>query len=232
MEINQDPSDISNRKTGFQKHPSVLLNDLYKEKRHQGANPKDATILFVGRDPNWAIDVEKMQMFNFISDYLTDGINFWKTHDLHHPFLLPSYKGDGKRYHTIFSKLKLENKYSNQISFIELIGFPTTGMAKKNNKSFQNYLISDLNRKHLIELDNLLSYPDKIFFVAWGLVDDFQYIFKNTGLFKKFAKVDKGKMNINDLNVFENVFIHKHFSDSISNNTIDKISAKARHFLK
>lgn len=74
-------------------------------------------------------------MFNFVSEYLNDGVQFWKTHNIHHPFLLPNYKGDGKRYHRIFSKLKVESNFSDKISFIELIGFPTTGMAKNNNKT-------------------------------------------------------------------------------------------------
>jgi hypothetical protein len=232
MKINQSLHNNSGSKAGFQKHPSILLNNLYKEKSHQGADPKKATVLFVGRDPNWAIDVENMSMFNFISDYLTNGIDFWKTHNIHHPFLLPDYKGDGKRYHTMFSKLKLRNEHSNQISFIELIGFPTTGMAKKDNKSFQNFLISELNRKHLIQLDTLINNPEKTFFVAWGLIDDFLFIHKKTGLFKKFEKLDKKTMNINTLNEFDNIFIHKHFSDSISNNTIDKISKKVNLFLE
>jgi hypothetical protein len=231
MERKQYLEDNTSRKNGFQQHPSVLLNNLYKEKNHQGADPKTATILFVGRDPNWAIDVENMSMFHFVSDYLNDGVHFWKTHNIHHPFLLPSYKGDGKRYHTIFSKLKLDSKHSNQISFIELIGFPTTGMAKKDNKSFQGFLISDLNLDHLIHLDNLINDLNKAFFVAWGLIDDFQFIYKKTGLFQKFANLDKRDMDINDLNEFENVFLHKHFSDSISNATINKISEKANLFL-
>lgn len=231
MKLKQDTADSTNRKNGFHKHPSVLLNNLYKEKNHQGADPQTANILFVGRDPNWAIDVENMSMFHFVSDYLTDGITFWKTHNIHHPFLMSSYKGDGKRYHTIFSKLKLDSKHSSQISFVELIGFPTTGMAKKDNKSFQGFLISDLNLDHLIQLDGLINDLNKTFFVAWGLIDDFQYIYKKTGLFNKFANLDKRNMDINDLNEFENVFIHKHFSDSISNDTIDKISEKANLFL-
>ena len=38
-------------------------------------------------------------------------------------------------------------------------------------------------------------------------------------------------MNRSDLNQFENIYIHKHFSDSISNQTIDKISEKLGYFL-
>ena len=191
----------------FQKHPSISLNDLYKKKRHQGADPAEAKILFVGRDPNWAADVESKEMFKYVSEYLTDGITFWKTHNMHHPFLLPTYKGNGRKYHKFFSKLNLDSGFSNKISFVELIGFPTTGMAKKNNKLFLEYVMSSNNRNHLIELDSAINNPEKIIFIAWGLIEDFKFINKETGLFGKFAKLDKSKMDINDLNQFENIFI-------------------------
>jgi hypothetical protein len=48
----------------------------------------------------------------------------------------------------IFSKLNLDNSFSDKVSFVELIGFPT-GMAKKSNKIFLDYLISDINRIQL-----------------------------------------------------------------------------------
>ena len=93
-------------KSIFQKHPSKLLNELYSKKNYQGASPIDTKILFVGRDPNWAADIDSKEMFNLVAEYLNDGVSFWKTHNIHHPFLLPNYKGDGIRYHRVFSKLK------------------------------------------------------------------------------------------------------------------------------
>ena len=211
-------------KTIFQKHPSKLLNELYSKKNYQGANPVEAKVLFIGRDPNWAVNVEDQDVFGLISEYLNDGVGFWNKHNLHHPFLLPNYSGDGKRYHRIFSKLKVNSNFSNKISFIELIGFPTTGMAKTNNKIFLEYLISDANRKHLIELNNLINDREKIIFIAWGLIADFKLLNHRTGMFKKFAKLDKSQMSINDLNQFENIFIHRHFSDAISNATLEKMA--------
>ena len=219
-------------KSIFGIHPSKLLNDLYSKKNYQGANPFDAKILFVGRDPNWAADIETKEMFNFVTEYLSDGINFWKKQNIHHPFLLPDYKGDGKTYHRNFSKLKVNSNDSSKISFVELIGFPTTGMAKKNNKVFLEYLISVKNRNHLIELDRLLNDLDKTIFIAWGLIEDFKFLNSKTGLFKKLSKLDKSIMDISDLNQFENIFIHKHFSDSISNETIDKMKIKLNQQLK
>ena len=218
-------------KSVFQKHPSKLLNQLYSKKNYQGANPVNAKILFVGRDPNWAEDVETQEMFNYVLEYLTDGVIFWEKQNIHHPFLLPNYKGDGKRYHKIFSKLNIGSSASSKISFVELIGFPTTGMAKSNKNIFIEYLTSETNKNHLIELDNFLNDKNKIIFIAWGLIDDFKFLNKKTGLFKKFADLDKTTMDINDLNIFENIFIHRHFSDAISNTTLAKMAKEVNQYL-
>ena len=215
----------------YQRHKSKLLNELYSKKSYQGANPFDAKILFVGRDPNWAYDLDSMDIFDYVSDYLSDGVSFWKTHNIHHPFLLPNYKGGGKRYHTIFSKLKVDSNASSKISFVELLGFPTIGNATSRKKIFLEYLISEINRDHLIELDSLLNDLNKTIFIAWGLIDDFKFLNSNTGLFKKFAKLNKNEMSISDLNQIDNIFIHRHFSDAISNKTLDKMAIKLKEHL-
>lgn len=221
-------NDKNNSKTvkssSFSIHPSKSLNKLYIVKNYQGANPEFAKVLFVGRDPNWHYDVENSPVFPKIEEYLSDGSKFWKKHDFHHPFLASEYKGDGKRYHRIFSKLNINSKYSDKISFVELICVPTTGMSKSNDKEFKNQLLSELNQKHLIELDKLLENKNKTIFIAWGLLNDFSFLYKKLGLFKNLAKIDKTELIIKDLNRIENIYIHKHFSDSISNETIDKIS--------
>lgn len=219
-------------KSKFQRHPSTALNELYSKKNFQGANPSDAKILFVGRDPNWAADIDSKEMFSSVSEYLNDGVSFWKNHNIHHPFLLPGYKGDGKRYHSIFSKLKIDSNFSDKISFIELLGFPTTGMAKTHNKTFLEHLISDENKNHLCELDKLMNDQSKIIFIAWGLIEDFKFINSKVGLFQKFANIDKSQMNINDLNEYGNIFIHRHFSDAISNGTLEKMAKKLAYSLQ
>ncbi len=219
-------------KSKFQRHPSTALNELYSKKNYQGANPSYAKILFVGRDPNWAADIESSEIINSVTDYLNDGVCFWKTHNIHHPFLSPHYKGDGKRYHSIFSKLKVESTYSDKISFIELLGFPTTGMAKSYNTIFQKHLISIENKNHLVELDKLMNDQSKIIFIAWGLIEDFKFINSKVGLFQKFANIDKSQLNINDLNEYGNIFIHRHFSDAISNGTLEKMAKKLAYSLQ
>ena len=56
-------------KSLFEKHPSQSLNELYSKRNYQGANPVEAQVLFVGRDPNWAFDIETKEMFNYVSEY-------------------------------------------------------------------------------------------------------------------------------------------------------------------
>lgn len=216
----------------FQKHPSEILNNLYLQKNYQGANPFDAKILFIGRDPNWAIDIDKMQVFEKVEEYLNDGIKFWNKYDFHHPFLDPNYRGDGKRYHRMFSKLNFKSNYSDKIAFVELIGFPTTGMAKKNNNEFKKLLFSEENKSHLITLNELICDDKKIVFVAWGLIKDFKLLNSTTGLFKKISSVNTDIMNIRDLNKLDNIYIHRHFSDCISNETLDKMSKQVHECLK
>ena len=218
-------------KSTFGRHPSKKLNALYAIKSYQGANPEDAKAIFVGRDPNWAADIEERKMFEHVVSYLSDGIDFWETNGIHHPFLLSNYKGFGKRYHQRFSKLNLDSSVANKISFVELIGFPTTGMAGSNSTLFKEYLFSEANSGHLIELDKLLSNNDKIIFIAWGLINDFKLINKRTGLFEMLAKLDKSKMDITDLNQYENIFVHRHFSDAISSATIAKMEKEVKKHL-
>lgn len=230
-EENKEKEKTLNNRS-FKRHPSILLNKLYQLKTFQGANPEYAEILFVGRDPNWHHDIENMPVFKMVDEYLKDGPAYWKKNNFHHPFISREYKGDGKRYHKMFSKLNIDSNHSQKISFVELIGFPTTGMANKNKSEFKRLLLSEANQKYLIQLDRILSKKDKIIFVAWGLLNDFQLLNRELGLFEKLAKIDSTQMDITELNQIGNIFIHKHFSDSISNKTIAKISFEVNNCFK
>lgn len=210
--------------SNFQKHPSQILINLYKEKNFQGANPFDAKVLFVGRDPNWAINIDELPIFNIVKEYLFDGIAFWKKYNIHHPFLHPEYDGEGRKYHKAISRLNLDNKLADKISFIEIIGFPTTGMSSTNYRQFNEYLLSLENKNHLVELDELFNNPEKLIFLSWGLIDYLKYLNKKTGLFEKFLIIDKKSMIRTDLNKVENIYFHKHFSMGISPETLRKIS--------
>lgn len=207
----------------FQKHPLSSLHQLYHIKNYQGANPHDAKVLFVGKDPNWSATIDTCGLYDLVTEYLTDGVSFWKKYNIHHPFLHPNYKGDGKKYHQAVARIKLESEFEDNISFVELIGFPTTGMSSINYKKFNDYLLSKENRKHLIELDQLLKNQDKIAFLYWGMIEQLKFINKKTGLFEKLAAIDKTLMNRTDLNKADNVFFYKHFSMGISPTTLQKI---------
>lgn len=216
----------------FQKHPSKMLIIFYNEKSYQGAHPFEANVLFVGRDPNWAINIEELAIFNLVEEYLSDGISFWKKHSIHHPFLDPSYLGEGKKYHKAISRLNLCNSFADKISFIEIIGFPTTGMSSTNYKLFNEYLLSSENRNHLIELDKLFNETGKLIFLSWGLIDYLKFVNKKTGLFQKFNNVDKNSLIRTDLNKVGNIYFHKHFSMGISTSTLNKMSDEIKQNLK
>ena len=207
----------------FQKHPSKSLHELYQIKNFQGANPRNAKVLFVGKDPNWSAQIENEEIFDLVVEYLNDGETFWKKYNVHHPFLHSSYKGDGKKYHQAVSRIGLSAELSENISFVELIGFPTTGMSSIDYKTFNSYLLSTENRNHLIELDELLQDQSKVAFLFWGMIEQIKFIHKHTGLFKFLTSIDKNKMNRTDLNKVGNIYFHKHFSMGISSNTIRKI---------
>ena len=215
----------------FQKHPSHKLINFYKLKNFQGANPSDAKILFVGKDPNWSIDIEELSIFNLVEEYLANGVQFWKKYNIHHPFLHPKYTGDGKKYHNSISRLNLNKEYSDRISFIEIIGFHTTGMSSTNKKQYDDYVLSSENKLNLIEIDNYLNNSDKLIFLYWGLINYLKYLNKKTGLFKKFAHIDKKLMNRTDLNKIGNIYFHKHFSMGISPETLKKISNEVINYL-
>ena len=216
----------------FQKHPSQLLIDLYNQNNFQGANPTDAKILFVGKDPNWSYDIEASPIIDLVKEYLVDGVKFWKKYNIHHPFLHSKYNEEGKKYHKAIAKLNLESNFADKISFVEMIGFPTTGMSSTNPKQFNEYLISPNNKSHLVKLDKLFIDSDKLIFLFWGLIDYLKFINKKTGLFKKLANIDKSKMIRTDLNKLGNIYIHKHFSMGISPQTLLKISNEVKQNLK
>ncbi|MGV9003788.1 hypothetical protein [Flavobacterium sp.] len=207
----------------FTKHPSDSLKDLYIIKNYQGANPQDAKILFVGKDPNWSSTIDTCEIYELVKEYLSDGVSFWKKYNIHHPFLHPKYKGDGKKYHQAVSRINLSSENADKISFIEIIGFPTTGMSSLNPKLFNEHLLSDENRNHLVELDELLNNPKKSVFLFWGMIDQLKFINKHTGLFSNFLNIDKSLMNRTSLNKIGNLYFHKHFSMGISSSTLKKI---------
>ena len=132
----------------YKTHPSQTLNDTFDAKPYQGANPMKACFLFVGLDANYAPELERTPIFPQILEYHADGINFWRKYGVHHPFLLPSYQGDGRFYHKSFSRIGFTSAHADQVSFIELLHKPTVGRNKLET--------SDLSKRHLKFIDNAI----------------------------------------------------------------------------
>lgn len=209
--------------THFGIHPSFSLQELYKSHYFQGASPERAKVIFIGRDANWKIDIEQDPIFPQVVEYLVDGVQFWDKYKTHHPFLLNQYKGDGRRYHKMFSKIGLTDQHKKEVSFIELLKYPTYGIAGKNRKEFLTHFLSESNRSHLHMLDNLFQDENKIIFIAWGLIKDIQDMSEGLDIFDKIKQMDMTIMDINSVNSIQNIHIHKHFSDSISNETLERM---------
>jgi hypothetical protein len=132
----------------YSAHPSQSLNSLFREKPYQGANPSEARFLFIGLDANYDAEVEGKPIFSKLQEYHEDGVAFWRNHQVHHPFLLPQYTGDGRFYHRSFSRVGFKAEHAAQISFIELLHVPTVGRSK--------LVPADLSSQHLHMLNEVV----------------------------------------------------------------------------
>jgi hypothetical protein len=130
-------------------HPSERLRECFRAKPWQGAPPLNALFLFVGLDANYDPDIEKTLPEVF--DYLEDGVAFWKRNGkgVHHPFRLPHYHGNGKKYHDRFAQIGFSPESASWVSFVELLHLPTIGRS--------SLIPSDLNSQHLRSLAGVLE---------------------------------------------------------------------------
>lgn len=114
----------------YEPHPSHELNTQFAHKPYQGVLPSEANFLFIGLDANYAPDLERSSSFQNVLEYHQDGVAFWQSHGIHHPFLLPEYRGDGRRYHQTFARIGFTPKHAHLVSFVELLHVPTVGRSK------------------------------------------------------------------------------------------------------
>lgn len=129
----------------YERHPSEKLNRLFSEKPFQGAKPEEARFLFIGSDANYAHDIDSSRIFEKVYEYHTDGVAFWRRYDVHHPFLLPEYSGDGRKYHRNFSRIGFTRDDAASISFVELLHVPTVGRNKISPADLSSAHLSWLN---------------------------------------------------------------------------------------
>lgn len=216
-------------------HPSKKINELFKVKPYQGADPNFAKIIFIGRDANWNVEIENNENFSKVVEYLEEGSTFWKKYKVHHPFKLncfpQSTKTKGWKYHDVFSRIGLNDNFSENISFVELVGVPTFGMANDDKNGYKALLNSKTNYIHLQKIDKFLNDKSKLIFIAWGVFKDMQMIAKSKVLFQNIKNINLKNLNQFELHQYENVNIHTHFSTAISTETIQKISLKVTNKL-
>ena len=146
----------------YQLHPSGELNARFRRRPYQGAEPSAAAFLFVGLDANYDPEVERSPSFRDVLEYHEDGVGFWRRHGVHHLFLLPNYRGDGRRYHRTFARIGFTPKHAELVSFVELLHVPTVGRSKLEPK--------DLDASHLVRInDAILQGSAKYIFVSAGV---------------------------------------------------------------
>lgn len=133
----------------YAQHPSPRLNELFRARPFQGAAPEESKFLFVGLDANYAPAIEHSNVFRSIVEYHEDGVTFWRRHGVHHPFMLPAYRGDGWRYHLNFSRIGFTKDDAHRVSFVELLHVPTVGRS--------DLQANDLDPAHLESLNAVIA---------------------------------------------------------------------------
>lgn len=188
----------------YDPHPSVALNRAFAARPFQGAEPERATYLFVGLDANYSPLIEQNAVFGRVLDYLDDGVAFWRLHGVHHPFLLPEYRGDGRKYHKTFSAIGFRPEHADQVSFIEMMHVPTVGRS--------NLTIDDLDKDHLARLRDAIEHGDaRHIFVPEGVAR----LMRESSMFHWMPKVPSdtgGALKIWRKTGSKTIYWHYHFS--------------------
>jgi hypothetical protein len=131
-------------------HPSVALKEAFSSRPFQGQEPERAKFVFIGLDANYDPEIETSGIFPQLLKYLRNGVHFWEEYGVHHPFMLPAYKGDGRFYHKTFSNIGFQLEHAADVSFIELLHVPTYGRSVLTPK--------DLDAVHLAKLDRAIMH--------------------------------------------------------------------------
>lgn len=194
-------------------HNSLVLQDLFSEKPYQGQVPQKASILILGLDANYSVDIESSSIFDLIKEYHYDGVKFWKKYGVHHPFLMRGYKSSGYLYHDMFRKLDIDVTYADKVSFIELLSKPTQG--KHDAKLFKEYVCDESNKNHLRMIESLFveNTLKKIVYITKSTISNSKL--KDISLFwnnlQKVCRANSG-IELVRLNDHTDVYVGYHFS--------------------
>lgn len=147
----------------YTRHKSPALNDLFIAKPFQGAEPETARFLFIGLDANYDSHIEQSPVFPRLLEYLNDGPAFWRKYLVHHPFLLPEYRGAGRKYHRTFAEIGFNPNDAEHVSFIELLHVPTEGTKNPLTKA-------DLDLSHMQRINSaILRGKAQLMFIPTGV---------------------------------------------------------------
>lgn len=188
----------------YKAHPSKELRQHFADRPYQGANPMEAKLLFVGLDANYDEAIANSPAYPSVLDYHQDGVAFWRRHGVHHPFLLPSYRGDGRRYHQTFAKIGFQPDHAHLVSFVELLHLPTVGRSQ--------LVPDDLDSGHLTWLDNVIRAGEaQHIFVSAGVLR----LMQSTGQFQWLHASPTSKDSLPVLydDGRRQVYRHLHFSN-------------------
>jgi hypothetical protein len=188
----------------YNPHPSAALNQAFVAHPFQGVEPEQARFLFVGLDANYDANVEHSPIFRQLLEYLADGVSFWRTYGVHHPFLLPQYRGDGRRYHKTFSRIGSTAANADQVSFVELVHVPTFGRSA--------LVVADLDPNHLRRINHAIEHGNaRHVFIPAGVAK----LMRASGLFPWMPEVPidvGGSLPIWHSNGRRTIYSHYHFS--------------------
>lgn len=188
----------------YQSHPSDELNGHFVQRPYQGTEPSSATFLFIGLDANYDRNIEHTPPFRSVLEYHQDGVAFWRSHGVHHPFLLPEYRGDGRRYHRTFARIGFTARHAALVSFAELLHVPTVGRS--------NLAPEDLQPSHLRMLNSaILNGKAQHIFVSAGVAR----LMRGSGAFPWLAKEPTASNPLPVLyrEASRTVHLHLHFSN-------------------
>jgi hypothetical protein len=186
------------------RHPGPALNRLFDLKPFQGAVPEDARFIFLGLDANYDPTIEESAVFPKVLEYFEDGVQFWRKHGVHHPFLLPEYRGDGRFYHKTFSRIGFTPVHASDVCFIELLHVPTYGRSA--------LAPTDLDRAHLRRIGNaILGGASRSIFIPGGVAR----LMRASGEFPwmpKAPKADGDSLSLWLRSGPKTIYSHLHFS--------------------
>ena len=188
----------------YQPHPNAELNERFRHRPYQGVEPSEAMFLFVGLDANYAPALERSSSFPNVLAYHEDAVAFWRRHGVHHPFLLPEYRGDGRRYHRTFARIGFTPKHADLVSFVELLHVPSVGRSKLEPQDLDAGRLRGINAA-------ILCGKAKYIFVSAGVA-------RLMRASKEFPWLPKEAAGSGPLRVFyseplRSVYSHLHFSN-------------------